>query len=474
MTAYWFVPRPKEVEHHHPFLVFDGNGNLHLPLTIFGKEASHRLSPKTVQTYLHAILPFFSWLDSDVWQTRSGNTWNATPSQVRQAVEDYLVQKLQCQVQPHRQGWKFVALTAGTRSTLRVFLSALNLFYEIMVARGSYPFLNPLIEPIAATVGAIEARLEQEDEAPRMPEQSGVVAPQKKPAHRLSDTYFKVTHDEWLPQVLDDPKLPALILEGGKRLPLKYTRRRDEVVTWLLFETGARVSEVTGLMLDDWASLGVHTKARAFNKGSFGRRTKTLSFHEDTVVLLRRYFDQERVHFDPHGYSLDLYLELAARKQVDLSAIPLFLTTQGTQLSPKAYREHYWNPACAAAGIEADVHQARHWLVTRTVRDIYETAKSPEEIERRLQGLVKYMKWKSEETLAAYQHYFDEQRDADTREQFHQRMHQKIEDYLKNPRQRKSSVRRKNEQEGSSPAQTAPQFDREPDLTFLYSLAGEG
>jgi integrase len=391
MTAYWFVPRPKEVEHRHPFLVFDGYGSLHLPLTIFGKEASHRLSPKTVQTYLYAILPFFSWLDTDAWQAHSGNTWNASPKQVRQAVEDYLVQKLQCHVQPHRQGWKFIALTAGTRSTLRVFLSALNLFYEIMAARGSYPFLNPLIEPIAATVGAVEARLEQEDEAPRMPERSGVVTPQKKPAHRLSNTYFKVTHDEWLPQILDDPKLPALILEGGKRLPLKYTRRRDEVVSWLLFETGARVSEVTGLMLDDWASLGAHTKARAFNKGSFGRRTKTLSFHEDTVVLLRRYFDQERAHFDTHGYTLDLYLELAARKQVDLSTIPLFLTTQGTQLTPKAYREHYWNPACAAAGIEADVHQARHWLVTGSVRNIYETAKSPEEIERRLQCLVKYM-----------------------------------------------------------------------------------
>lgn len=474
MTAYWFVPRPKEVEHRHPFLVFDGYGSLHLPLTIFGKEASHRLSPKTVQTYLHAILPFFSWLDTDAWQAHSGNTWNASPKQVRQAVEDYLVQKLQCHVQPHRQGWKFIALTAGTRSTLRVFLSALNLFYEIMAARGSYPFLNPLIEPIAATVGAVEARLEQEDEAPRMPERSGVVTPQKKPAHRLSNTYFKVTHDEWLPQILDDPKLPALILEGGKRLPLKYTRRRDEVVTWLLFETGARVSEVTGLMLDDWASLGAHTKARAFNKGSFGRRTKTLSFHEDTVVLLRRYFDQERAHFDTHGYTLDLYLELAARKQVDLSTIPLFLTTQGTQLTPKAYREHYWNPACAAAGIEADVHQARHWLVTGSVRNIYETAKSPEEIERRLQGLVKYMKWRSEETLAAYQHYFDEQRDADTRDQFHQRMHQEIEEYLKSPRQRKSAMHRRNAQEESLPTRTALQFDGEPDLTFLYSLAGEG
>lgn len=288
MTSYLFTPRPKGTEHRHPFLVFDGNGSLHLPLTLFGKEASYRLSPKTVQTYYHAILPFFAWLDTDVWQLRAGNRWDAPPRQVRQAVEDYLISKLQCKVQPHHQGWKYVAITTGARSTLRVFLSALKLFYHIMMARGLYLFLNPLVEPVSATVATIEARLSQENDHPRMPDLSGVSTPQKKPAQRLSDHYFKVQHDEWVPQILDDPTLPALILEGGKQLSLTYTRKRDEVVTWLLFETGARVSEVTGLMLGDWVSLGTHTKASACNKGSFGRRTKVLSFHEDTVVLLRR------------------------------------------------------------------------------------------------------------------------------------------------------------------------------------------
>src|SRR5260221_14639013 len=155
-------------------------------------------------------------------------------------------------------------------------------------------------------------------------------------------------------------------------------------------------------MHGDWTVHETDSKARAVNKGSFGRRTKVLSFHEDTVTLLKRYFDEERIRFDSHGYSLDIYLELAARKQIDLQTVPLFLTTQGTQLTPKEYREHYWNPSCAAAAIEADVHQARHWLVTRSVRDIYETAKSTEEIERRLRGLVEDIKWKSEETLTAY------------------------------------------------------------------------
>src|SRR5260370_8198791 len=98
MTAYWFAPRPKGAEHHHPFLVFDGNDRLHFPLTIFGKEASYRLSPKTVQTYLHAILPWFTYLDTDVWPFRTPTTWDASPSQPTPTIEDYLLQKLHCKV----------------------------------------------------------------------------------------------------------------------------------------------------------------------------------------------------------------------------------------------------------------------------------------------------------------------------------------------------------------------------------------
>lgn len=55
-----------------------------------------------------------------------------------------------------------------------------------------------------------------------MPDQSGVVQPSPRPKHRLSDNYFTLEHDDWVPQILNDPKLPALILEGGKRLPLLY------------------------------------------------------------------------------------------------------------------------------------------------------------------------------------------------------------------------------------------------------------
>ncbi len=362
MSSYWFTARPKTVEHQHPFLVFDGHDRLHLPLTTFAKEACARVSLKTVQTYLYSLQPFFSWLDTDMWQVRAGHSWQAPPQQVRRAVDDYLVSQLQCKVLPHQEGWKYVAITVGTRSTLRIFLAALKMFYQIMRQRELYIFTNPLVDSMSATIAAALAHLDHEEDKqspPRMPDQSGVEAPRKKPSHRLTDNYYKLERDEWTPHIIDDPKLPGLILEGGQKLSLKYTRQRDEVVTWLLFDTGARVSEVCGLMLGDWAALGAHTKARAFSKGSFGQRVKTISFYDDTVVLLKRYFDEERIRFDPNGYRLEDYLVRAMRKQIDLQTIPLFLSTQGTQLTPKAYREHYWNLACDAEGIEADVHQTR-------------------------------------------------------------------------------------------------------------------
>ncbi len=480
MTAsYWLASRPKTVEHRHPFLVFDCQDHLHLPLTTFAKEACSRLSSKTPQTYLYAVLSYFTWLDTDLWQVRMGQTWDAPPQQVRCSIDDYLVQKLQCQLLPQQQGWKYVKITAGTRSTLRVFLAALKLFYQVMRERGMYSFANPLVDSMSATIAAALAHLEQEEHEqapPRMPDQSGVEAPHPKPKHRLTDSYYKLEHDEWQPQIMNDPKLPGYIFKGGRHLSLKYTRQRDEVVTWLLFETGARVSEICGLMLADWTVLGTQNKAKAFSKGSLGRRIKTISFAEDTVILLRRYFDEERIHFDPNGYRLEEYLLLAKQKHIDLATIPLFLTSQGTQLTPKEYREHYWNPACTAAGIEADVHQARHWLVTYAVRDIYETAQSKVEIERRLRGLIEYMKWKSEETLSAYQHYFHEQLDADTRDAFHQHLHAETQQYLeerKTGKREDLTSRKKDGRQISAPKPEPLHLEGEPDFAFLYGLAGE-
>ncbi|HYU76287.1 MAG TPA: hypothetical protein VEL31_26750, partial [Ktedonobacteraceae bacterium] len=90
---------------------------------------------------------------------------------------------------------------------------------------------------------------------------------------------------------------------------------------------------------------------------------KFLRFSAETAKLLRRYFDGERQMLDPSHHTLNEYLALAKSKVVDLHTIPLFLSQQRTPLSAKTYREHSWNPACREAGIEADIHQSRHWTV---------------------------------------------------------------------------------------------------------------
>jgi hypothetical protein len=178
--SYWSVARPKTVEHKHPFLVFDSQDRLHVPLTTFGKEACVQIDLKTVQTYLYSLLPYFTWLDTDLWQTRQGQTWNAPPQQVRRSIDDYLVQKLQCQLLPQRQGWKYVALTVGTKSTLRIFLAALKLYYRIMREQKLYHFANPLVDSMSATIAAAISHIERQDDgqkSPPMPAKSGVEAP---------------------------------------------------------------------------------------------------------------------------------------------------------------------------------------------------------------------------------------------------------------------------------------------------------
>ena len=120
--TYRFVPRPAGVGHQHPYLVFDGQDRLHFHLTVLAKEATAQLSTGTARTYLYALLPFFDFLDTDPWQQRAAHRWDAAPDNVRQAVDDYLVQHLQCKIRQHRRGFQLVAITQGTRSTVRVFL----------------------------------------------------------------------------------------------------------------------------------------------------------------------------------------------------------------------------------------------------------------------------------------------------------------------------------------------------------------
>jgi hypothetical protein len=172
-----------------------------------------------------------------------------------------------------------------------------------------------------------------------------VVHPRKQ---RLSDSYFKLVGETWIPPVIDDPEFPARVLSGGQSVGWHL---QEQCIARILFESGCRVSEAVGLSLRDWAVRGLLQEAQAFNKGSHGRRVKFIRFSAATAKLLRRCFDTERRQLDRNRHKLDDYLQ-SAEHDTNLYQVPLFLCRRGTQLSPKALREGCWNPACQAAGIE--------------------------------------------------------------------------------------------------------------------------
>jgi hypothetical protein len=65
IKTYRIVRRPPDTRHGYPVIVFDRNNKIHLPLTVFAKEALAATSQGTANTYLNTILPFFSWLEID-------------------------------------------------------------------------------------------------------------------------------------------------------------------------------------------------------------------------------------------------------------------------------------------------------------------------------------------------------------------------------------------------------------------------
>jgi integrase len=417
MAGYHSCPRPPEVSHGHPYLVFDGQEQLHLPLTVFAKDAHTRLAPSSVKKYLTGILPFFTWIDTDPWQQKATHRWADPPEVVRDMIRDYLVSRLKCKLRDRQDGGEWIQTGEESLSTVRILLAGLKLFYRIAKAHGYYSYTNPLIGSFADTVDAARERLEQCADGstrPRMPERSGVDEPRR--TKRLTDCYF-ILLDTWIPQVVTDVTLPAQIRAGGQILNEQRKAKgkipnawglREECLVSLLFETGARISELMALTLDDWESRGLKDTAWARNKGSRKRRAKFVRFSEQTVKLLKRYFDTERKAVDTGHRSLDDYLNLAAQGTISLASIPLFLSRDGTAWSVASFRTHYWKKACAAAKMDMDLHQCRHWYVNQALVEIHEQArKGTLTVERGTEELIAYMHWRSgEKVLKAYNHFF--------------------------------------------------------------------
>ena len=428
-------------EFSHQYQVVREDGLPDVALTLFAEELLKSLSPSSVPIYMREALSGFNWVAADDVVIR--NRWSlfGPPVEVRNAVREYLTVGAKCKLQARqdRLGVKvtYVRQTDDTRINVRIFLAVLRRFYDYLIANHRYEHLNPLLHEDMARV-ATELRQnyrrairEMEGRDP-MPAASGVDPPS---GIRLSANYFRCVEEEWLPKTIDDPDFPHLIYNAGKQHGWGL---RELCVVRILFESGARISEVFDLTAKDWAMSQFLTGFLARNKGSFGIRTKRLVISSATAKLCRRYFDDEREGRRAHDPQRLTIADLSKLDEPALAQVKLFLSERGvhgTPLFSKSFRAYHWNRTLHSVGIQANPHLTRHWFVTNALRTIERTSKDANEVLRRKTELVQYMAWRTaERTLKAYEHVVrDDNFIATTLKTIHQTMKQREDALKKDP-----------------------------------------
>lgn len=415
---YWYEYCPKHVISKYQLLVFKDNQPF-LPLTDYYQDCLGRIDKSSATSYLRCLLPFFKWLEEESNYQGNPVQWNDSEEKIRVAVEDYLLYEMRCKIRD-KDSFRFVNLTNKSPNTISRFLSALKSFYKAMIRLRYYPYYNPLIDGQAILhIYKDELKGVREDK-PRMPSVAGTEDPIIH--RRLTDSYFKVINEEWQPQIIDDMNLPYQVYQAGKNVNWS---QREMIVARMLFETGARASEIIELTVGDYRQRKSHQEVSTFNKGSHGRKIKFLRFSKDTVKRLFHYIYTERKSYDENHLEFDQLPDDA----------PIFLSANGTPFTYHAWYYH-WNRAMIVNEMSLNPHKARHWFVTSRLKEIYNVSKNEAEIQQRKNELIKYMKWKNPDTMNVYEHHFDEAKHREAHENMLEQMAQGEREYTK---QRKSS-----------------------------------
>lgn len=421
---YWFAYCPKHVESKYQLLVFKDNQPF-IPLTDYYDDCLGRIDKSSAISYLNCLLPFFKWLEEESNYQGKKVQWNDSEEKIRVVLEAYLMHEMNCKI-TDKDNFRFVDLTNKSPNTISRFLSALKSFYKTMIRLKQYSYSNPLIDSQAILHNYKEEIEGVRKDKPRMPSIAGT---EETITHRrLTDSYFKIIDEEWQPQIIDDIDLPYQIYQAGKKASWSL---RDVVIARMLFETGARASEIIELTIGDYRQRKSHQEFITFNKGSHGKKIKTIRVGKDTVKRLFNYIDTERKSFDQNHMNFEQLPDDA----------PIFLSSKGTPLTYQAWY-HHWNRAMKINEISLNPHKARHWFVTSRLREIYNISKSDAEIQQRKNELIKYMKWRNPDTIIVYEHHFDETKHREAHDKMLEQMQQNEKEYVKQQQTSRKSKQR--------------------------------
>lgn len=397
-------------------LVYRSDLTLHQPLTLIRKRLVRHVAVATADLYTRHFLDFEEFL------IRAEVTWDAAPGTIRQVATRYIQAQggHVTRRQDHLLASSPISPSAVSTQTLRLRFEALRSVYAEALRSGLYPHNHNPFERILEMEGhrGLPA-------AP--PSWSGLSQPRN--TRSTPQQYFIFRDGAWTPTHLLDPvtlyeRVLAAFTSSGSSL-------RDQCIVHLLFQGGARVSEICTLSFQGWryALNGQEAFGHSFklrNKGSGHLAIKPVHVDASTGEMLRQYFLTERRMVDPlipeftawcqaqgileglpahyHAFLLD-----TGRSPAEAQ---LFLNVRGEAYTANAFRKGAWRPFLHAAGLEARPHQARHAFVTQHLRGIDELyLHDPEEHRQARQALAAYMFWRNPvRTFRSYDHSQTEER----------------------------------------------------------------
>ncbi|MFP3126382.1 site-specific integrase [Ectobacillus funiculus] len=460
-VGYYYKKRPEKSKSKYEVLVFDLEHKPFPPVIIFYDDQKGRLAKNTLRSYLNALLPFFTWLDRYSIYQGQRVKWDSEVDAVRHAVETYLKDELKCAV-IIKDDYSTVEKTVNSPSSAQQFVSAANTFYKTMIRKNIYLYkINPLIHIQDKAKNEQSEQTGEREGKPRMSAQGGTEEAVEATHRRWTDSYFKVINDEWIPVVIADKDLPYQVYNAGKKVGWTL---RETVIARLLFETGARASEIIEMTMGDYRKRRKILEANVIDKGSRKVRRKFIRFTNDTLTLLKRYVNTERREVDPLGLKFE---------QLPDSA-PIFLTQRNTPLSHNSWYRH-WVKAIQAEGLSLNPHKARHWYVTNRMRMIKETAQNEGELKQKMDELVVYMAWRSgEDMLDVYEHFFTEEEAVKAIDEFTASMKKQEQEYLKGRSSKRKKPEKKQAETVEVPTSIMADIQEDPDIAGLFEELENG
>lgn len=328
---------------------------------------------KTFSQYSKMILNFLNWFNQ-----KDYDLLNKDPDQIRAYITYYLSEYYKIRV-VDRLNFEVIHINKERHSTIASLISALKLYFNILIGLKIYSYKNPLSTDMKIKREVIDQR------KPVMPIQSGIRTPDQN--KNIIKNHYIISDKNWEPKIINDKDLANKIFNV---VNIKKWHLRDLIIVRLLFETGARISEVCGITIQDWKTTNFKDGASIFNKGSYGIRTKYLSWSSSTTILIQKYFETERYKIT--NKSLSWYKNSKDSKILDSENI--FLSTRGKRYNNQSFRDIYWNPTLRQYFPELNIHKIRHWYVTTNLcffEEYYPTNQN----ENLKEGLISYIGWKS-------------------------------------------------------------------------------